>query len=261
MSDAVLNPLDLSGRRILVTGASADSDIGLAICRMLAGLGARLVLVGRRVEPLEATRAQLTESDRHVVAPFDLADLDAIPAWLKGLAAGEGGAFAGLVHSASVQGYTPLRLINRAQIENYMDFNVGAALMLARGFQQKGVFAPGGGSLVLIGSVAGLAGQKARALYAASKAALSATARSLALELADKNIRVNVAAPAVVLGAKAEQQFAMLPAEQNAALAAAHPLGYGRPEDVAGAVAFLLSDAARWITGVTLPVDGGFTAA
>lgn len=255
-----LNPLDLSGRRILVTGASADSDIGLAICRLLAALGARLTLVGRRVEPLAATRALLDAPESHQTAPFDLADLDAIPAWVKGLAA-TGGAFDGLVHSASVQGYTPLRQVNRGQIESYMDFNVGSAVMLARGFQQKGAFAPGGGSVVLIGSVAGLAGQKGRSLYAASKAALSAVARSLALELADKNIRVNVAAPAVVLGAKAEKQFAMLPAEQNAALAAAHPLGYGRPDDVAGAAAFLLSDAARWITGVTLPVDGGFTAA
>lgn len=257
---AVLNPLDLSGRRILVTGASADSDIGLAICRMLAGLGARLTLVGRRAEQLEATRAQLHAPERHLVAPFDLADLDAIPPWVKGLAATEDGPFAGLAHSASVQGYSVLRQVNRAQIESYMDFNVGSALMLARGFQQKGVFADGGGSVVLIGSVAGIAGQKGRSLYAASKAALSAVARSLALELADKKIRVNVAAPAVVLGAKAEKQFAMLPAAQNAALAAAHPLGYGRPDDVAGAVAFLLSDAARWITGVTLALDGGFTA-
>lgn len=257
---ARINPLDLSGRRVLVTGASADSDIGLAICRMLAGLGARLTLVGRRPEPLAATQAQLDDPDRHLVAPFDLADLDAIPAWFKGLAA-DGGPFDGMAHSASVQGYSVLRQINRAQIESYMDFNVGSALMLARGFQQKGVCAADGGSVALIGSVAGLAGQKGRSLYAASKAALSAVARSLALELADKKIRVNVVAPAVVLGAKAEKQFAMLPPEQNAALAAAHPLGYGRPDDVATATAFLLSGAGRWITGVTLPLDGGFTAA
>ncbi|WP_144026807.1 SDR family oxidoreductase, partial [Azospirillum brasilense] len=64
----------------------------------------------------------------------------------------------------------------------------------------------------------------------------------------------------VVLGAKAEKQFAMLPAEQNAALAAAHPLGYGAPQDVADAVAYLLADSGRWVTGTVLPVDGGFTA-
>lgn len=256
---ARLNPLDLSGRHVMVTGASADSDIGLAICRMLAGLGARLTLVGRRPEQLAATRAQLDDPDSHAIAPFDLFDLDDIPGWFKGLAA-EHGPYHGLVHSASVQGYTVLRQVSAAQVHSYMDFNVGSALLLARGFQQKGVVAADGGSVALIGSVAGLAGQKGRSLYAASKAALSAAARSLALELADKRIRVNVVAPAVVLGAKAERQFAMLPAEQNAALAAAHPLGYGRPDDVAAAVAFLLSDAGRWITGATLPVDGGFTA-
>lgn len=252
------NPLDLSGRRILVTGASADSDIGRALCTTVAGLGAALTLVGRRPDALEETRAQLDDPERHRVAAFDLADLDAIPAWLKGLAAE--GPFDGLVHSASVQGYTVLRQMSRAQIDRYLTLNVGAALMLARGFSQKGIHAPDGGSIALIGSVAGLKGQKGRSLYAASKAALVAVARSLALELADRRIRVNVVAPAVVMGAKAAEQFAMLPADQNASLAAAHPLGYGTPQDVADAVSFLLADTGRWITGVTLPVDGGFTA-
>ncbi len=253
------NPLDLTGRRVLVTGASADSDIGRELCRTLADLGAALTLVGRRADALEATRALLAEPERHSVAPFDLADLDAIPGWMKGLAEA-GGPFHGLVHSASEQGYSVLRQVNRAQFERYFTLNVGAALMLARGFHQKGVFAPGGGAIVYVGSVAGLKGQKGRSLYAASKAALVSVAQSLALELADRKIRVNVVAPAVVLGAKAEKQFAMLPAEQNAALAAAHPLGYGTPQDVADAVAYLLADSGRWITGTALPVDGGFTA-
>ncbi|MBP2316233.1 SDR family NAD(P)-dependent oxidoreductase [Azospirillum soli] len=252
------NPLDLTGRRVLVTGASADSDIGLEVCRTLAELGARLVLVGRRTEALEATRALLTEPTRHECASFDLTDMDAIPAWMKKQAESSG-PFHGLVHSASEQGYTVLRQVNRVQFERYFTLNVGAALMLARGFQQKGVFADGG-AIVYVGSVAGLKGQKGRALYAASKAALVSVAQSLALELADRRIRVNVVAPAVVLGAKARKQFAMLPAEQNAALAASHPLGYGMPQDVAEAVAYLLADSGRWITGTTLTIDGGFTA-
>lgn len=253
------NPLDLTGRRILVTGASADSDIGRELCRALADLGAALVLVGRRADVLEETRALLDAPDRHTVAPFDLTDLDAIPAWMKGLTEG-GGPLHGLVHSASVQGYSVLRQVNRAAFERYFTLNVGAALMLARGFHQKGVHAADGSAIVYIGSVAGLKGQKGRSLYSASKAALVSVAQTLALELADRKIRVNVVAPAVVLGAKAEQQFAMLPAEQNAALAAAHPLGYGTPKDVANAAAWLLADSGRWVTGTTIPVDGGFSA-
>ncbi|MGQ9371553.1 SDR family NAD(P)-dependent oxidoreductase [Azospirillum sp. A39] len=252
-------PFDLTGRRVLVTGASADSDIGREICVTLAGLGARLVLTGRRAEALEETRAALAEPGRHAVAPFDLTDIDAIPGWMKGLAAA-GGRLDGLVHSASVQGYSVLRQVDRAQFERYFTLNVGAALLLARGFQQRAVHAEGGGAIVLVGSVAGLAGQKGRSLYAASKAALVSVAQSLALELADRRIRVNVVAPAVVMGARAERQFAMLPADQNAALAAAHPLGFGAPADVAAACAYLLADSGRWVTGTALPVDGGFTA-
>lgn len=253
------NPLDLTGRRILVTGASDDSDIGRALCVTLADLGARLVLAGRRADALERTRGLLNDPGRHTVAPVDLTELDAIPGWMKALTESDG-PLNGLVHSASIQGYSVLRQITAAQFERYFTLNVGAALMLARGFHQKSVFAPGGGSIVYIGSVAGLKGQKGRSLYAASKAALGSVARSLALELADRQIRVNVVAPAIVLGAKAERQFAMLPAQQNAALAAAHPLGFGTPQDVADGVAYLLADSGRWITGVTLPLDGGFTA-
>ena len=166
------NLLDLTGRRILVTGASADSDIGRTIAVTLAEQGARLVLAGRRAAALEETRALLPDPDGHRVASFDLTDLDAIPGWMKGLAA-DGGPLDGLVHSASVQGYTVLRTMGAADIDRYFRLNTGAAAMLARGFQQKGVAAPGGGSVVYIGSVAGLAGQKGRSLYAASKAGLT----------------------------------------------------------------------------------------
>ncbi|HYD64583.1 SDR family oxidoreductase [Azospirillum sp.] len=252
------NPLALTGRRILVTGASSDSDIGRALCLTLADLGARLVLVGRRREPLEETRALLPSPDDHIVAAVDLADLDAIPGWMARLA-DDGGPFSGLVHAASVQGYSPLRRIDRAQVDRYFTLNVGSGLMLARGLQRKGVAAVPA-AIVFVGSVAGLTGQKGRALYAASKAALASATQTLALELADREIRVNGVAPGIVAGRRAEQQFALLTAEQNAGLKAAHPLGFGQPQDVADAAAFLLSDASRWITGVMLPLDGGYLA-
>ncbi len=253
------NPITLSGARVLLTGASADSDIGRSVALTLADLGARLVLVGRRADALETTRQNCANPDIHTVSPFDLCDLDAIPRWMKTLTE-TGGPLRGLVHSASHQGYSPLRTIKRDQFERYFTLNVGSALMLARGFQQKGVSDAERGSIVFIGSVAGLTGQKGRSLYAASKAALASIARSLALELADQRIRVNVVAPAIVHGSQANKQFAMLRPEQNAALAASHPLGFGQPQDVADAVAFLLADSARWITGITLPLDGGYTA-
>lgn len=248
----------LAGRRILVTGASVDSDIGLGIATRLAGDGASLILVGRRADALEATRARLTAPGQHQVAPCDLAELDAIPGWMRQLAE-SGGPLAGIVHSASHQGYSPLAKINAAEFDRYFTINVGAAILLARGLRQRGVAAPGA-AIVYIGSVAGLRGQKGRTLYAASKAALAAVTRSVALELADLKIRANCVAPAIVRGSQAEKHFSMLSAEQNAALAAAHPLGLGLPGDVAQATSFLLSDAARWITGTTLPVDGGFMA-
>lgn len=245
------------GQRILVTGASADSAIGLSICRELADLGAALVLLGRRRDALEQTRDTIAHPERHTVEVMDLAELDAIPARIKAIAAET--ALNGLVHSASFQGYSPLSRISAEQFDRYFHVNVAAPLMLAKGLRQKGVSAAGA-SMVLIGSVAGLRGQKARSLYAASKAALVSLTQSLALELADKPIRVNCLAPAVVQGPKADEQFQLLAEAQRQALLQAHPLGLVRPLDIAKACAFLLGPDSAWITGATLPVDGGYLA-
>jgi 3-oxoacyl-[acyl-carrier protein] reductase len=247
----------LLNHRILVTGASADSAIGFGICHELAIQGAQLVLLGRRTAMLEQTRNAIANPERHSIVVTDLKEIDGITKCVKEISMG--GSLKGLVHSASFQGYSPLSLVTAKQFDEYFHLNVAAPLMLAKGLRQKGVCS-NGASIVLIGSVAGLRGQKARSLYAASKAALVSLTQSLALELADKSIRVNCIAPAVVLGAKANEQFKLLAESQRRLLLNAHPMGLGQPVDIAKATAFLLSSESSWVTGVTLPVDGGYLA-
>ena len=248
---------EFTGKRYLITGASADSDIGLAICHELAAAGAELILVGRRPAALIATQQQLPGTG-HQIAAFDLTQLEQIDSWLATLLLASK-PLDGLIHSASFQGYTPLRTLKPAQISRYFDINFSAALLLIAALSKKHLN-PQGAAIVLLGSAAGQRGLKGRTLYAASKAALSSLTQSCALELAEKKIRVNCVAPALVSGSKADKQFSMLGEQLSNALVAAHPLGICSPQDVANTVTFLLSPASKRITGSTIAVDGGFLA-
>jgi NAD(P)-dependent dehydrogenase (short-subunit alcohol dehydrogenase family) len=251
----ITNPMNLSGRTILVTGAS--SGLGKGIAQLLARLGAKVILVARDPVRLEAVMDEL-EGEGHSVEAFDLGQTDAIPGWMRDVAQRRG-IFHGLVHSAGVLTTKPLRIQVAADWELAMRINVSAGAALAKGFRQKGVFC-GAGSVVYLSSVMGLTGQPGQVLYSATKGALVAMTRSMALELSREKIRVNCVAPAVVLAGMSEELEKNVSPEQFAQIRAMHPLGLGRPEDVAHAVAFLLADTARWITGITLTVDGGYTA-
>jgi len=153
----------------------------------------------------------------------------------------------------------PLRVVSLAKLNELMDINFNSAVMLTKGFRQRGVVAAPG-SIVLLSSIASLIGQRGLSAYCASKGALNALTRSLALELADEQIRINSVAPGLVETEMASKHEGDLPDEKFAQLEKGHPLGLGKPEDVAHAVAFLLADTARWITGSTLVVDGGYLA-
>lgn len=239
----------------MVTGAS--SGLGRGIAELVAALDAKVILVARDAARLESVRSGLAGGG-HVIEVFDLGQTDAIPGWIKEIAQRHG-TLHGLVHSAGVLTTKPLRMQVAADWETAMRINVLAAAALAKGFRQKGVYA-GNGSVVFLSSVMGLTGQPGQVLYSATKGALVAMARSMALELARENIRVNCVAPAVVMAGMSESLQKNVSPEQFAQITAQHPLGLGRPDDVAHAVAFLLADTARWITGTTLTVDGGYTA-
>jgi NAD(P)-dependent dehydrogenase (short-subunit alcohol dehydrogenase family) len=249
---------DFTGKRFLVTGPSPASTIGQAIAQRLAASGASVILVARGEAGLRETLATMEHPERHVVAPYDLANMDGIPPFMKKLAETHG-PINGAVHSASVQGYSPVRIITQASFDETFHVNVGACLMLARGLRQKDVCAKPA-AIVYVASAAGLRGIKGRSLYAGSKATEIALTKTLGLELATDDIRVNCIAPGVVKGKMADMMFDAIPPEQGEALRVGHPLGFPDGADVAAAAAFLLSDEARMITGITLPVDGGYSA-
>ena len=249
------NPLSMHGRTVLVTGAS--SGIGRDAAILLSELEAQVVLAGRDRARLEETQGRMQGSG-HRVEAFDLAVADAIPEWIRQIAQ-QTGPLHGLVHCAGLNQVIPLRMMTQAKVESLMRLNVTSAMMLVKGFRQKGCAAKGG-SVVLLSSVAGMAGQPAISGYSATKAAVIGFTRSAALEVAPEGLRVNCIAPGYVATEMGEHLREQLPPGQDEVIARMHPLGIGTARDVAHAIAFLRADTARWITGTTLVVDGGYTA-
>lgn len=248
--------LGFDGKWIVVTGAS--SGLGRAIAVELSQRNAGVVLIGRDRDRLTET-ASLLGGARHRVEALDLTRHDAIVPLVQSLRADVGELY-GLCHAAGVVVTRPLASSDPDVIRKQMDVNVLAGLELARAVARRDVMSPEGGSLLFISSVYGLVGNAGQVGYCASKGALAAAVRAMAVELARRRIRANCLSPGLVFTAMTQRSLGGPSSEQAQRLEAAHPLGHGLPEDVAYAAAFLLSPAARWITGVDLPIDGGYTA-
>lgn len=248
--------MNLQGKKILITGAS--SGIGKATAEMAAKAGAVVVLTARR-EDLLKTIVEQIEGINNLFYAGDVTDESFLTTLLHDATLDQV-PFDGFVHSAGTEVTMPLKLLSKVSLEKGMNVNALAAFSISRLLMQKGKFNSGGGSIVFINSVMGSLGQPAKVGYCATKGALLAGARAMALELAPKKIRVNSVQPGMVTTAMSINLLNQLDDVGKNRIESMHPLGLGTAEDVAHAAIFLLSDQAKWITGTSFVVDGGYSA-
>ena len=249
------NPFSLTGKHILVTGAS--SGIGREVAVWLSKQGAMITLVARDSSRLDLTLSMM-DGAGHRIETVDFLDGSDISQWLKSVAKSSA-PFDGLVHCAGVQMPMPIRATSLAHWEKIMSTNVTSGFSLIKAFRQKGVCNTDS-SIVLVSSVMAQAGEPALMGYCASKGAVESMVRAAAVELAREGIRVNAIAPGVVQTELVETLESLVGADSMNAIEQRHPLGFGKPQDVAYAANYLLSPAARWVTGTSLVVDGGYLA-
>jgi 3-oxoacyl-[acyl-carrier protein] reductase len=239
---------DLTGKTALVTGATGG--IGAAIARALHGQGAKVALTGRREAELQSLAAELGE--RAFVAPADLSD-PAAPAALVEKVEAEFGALDILVNNAGLTRDGLALRMGDKDWSDVIEVDLTAPFRLARACL-RGMMKRRSGRIVSIASIVGVTGNPGQANYAAAKAGLIGMSKALAQEVAPRGVTVNVVAPGFVKTAMTDA----LNDAQKTALMGRIPMGrMGASEDIAAAVAYLASDEAAWVTGVTLHVNGG----
>jgi len=246
------NPYSLVGKTILVTGAS--SGIGQTTAIECSKLGASLIVTGRNEQRLSYTLNRL-EGEGHRIVIADLDNEDSISSLIDVVPILDG-----VVCNAGIGvGTKPVSFYKKKDMEQiFLTNTIDAALLVKGLIKKKKLNNPS--SVVFTSSIEGnYVTSIGNGLYGMSKAALSAYAKTAALELASKGVRCNIVTPGMVntplIAADGE-----LTQEQLDANAAKYPMGrFGNPQDVAWAIIYLLSDASCWVTGTTLKIDGGIS--
>ena len=242
------NPYSLDGKTILVTGAS--SGIGRASAIECSKMGAKVVITARNEDRLKETLSNM-EGNNHLVIPCDLSDETCIDNLVAAVPEMQG-----LLNNAGFTKTLPIQFISGVDLNSVLRTNTVAPILLLQKLLKKKKLKKGS-SVVFTSSMAGIGHSSAgNSMYAASKGALSAFIRCAAKELAHKGIRVNAVCPAMV--DTGILSSGTISEEQLREDMKRYPLGrYGRPEDVAWAIIYLLSNSSSWVTGDNLILDGG----
>ncbi|REC64162.1 short-chain dehydrogenase [Chryseobacterium pennae] len=251
-----MNQFSLENKIILITGAS--SGIGRSCSVECSKSGASLILIARNDEELQKTVSMLAQDTKVETIIADIAQCENLEELIAEKVSILG-KIAGFIHCAGVEKTLPLKKHTPQLYQDIFAVNVIAGFEIAKVLSLK-KYKTETSSFVFISSVAGIVGEIGKAAYSSSKGAVISGARSMAMELSRSNIRVNSISPAMVNTPILEKMFENIGEDAAEEILKKHPLGIGKPEDVANACIFLLSDAARWITGSNLVVDGGYSA-
>lgn len=251
------NPFSLNRKLIIVTGAS--SGIGRQCAISCSQMGASVALFGRDQGRLNETLSLMKGPERHNTYAINLLEYDKVAENIKEIVT-QKGKIDGLINCAGISTTLSLNAISVQKMEHFFQTNVIGSINLTKYTAKSSNFSEAGGSIIFISSVMGVAGENGKILYSMTKGALVAAVKSMSIELAARKIRVNSISPGVVLTPMSNNAIYSKDDETLKRIKDMHPLGLGQPEDVANACVFLLSNAARWITGTNLIVDGGYLA-
>jgi len=250
------NLFSLEGKRLLVTGAG--SGIGRATVVMASELGVFVILCDVNAESLDQTQKLCCNATATLCV--DLTDVTSLKEQTLKVVQ-EHGKLNGVAHVAGIPSIVPLKVVTREIYDKVAHVNAYAGLQLAQLFADRRIGdVATSGSIVFVSSCYANVGSAANVCYAMSKGGVQSMTRALAIELAAKRIRVNCVAPGFVRSEMMSKTGTMFDSSHEEELNRLMPLGIGMPDDVAGMIVFLLSDAAKWCTGGIYPVDGGFTA-
>lgn len=242
--------VNLADKTIIITGAG--SGIGRETAIVASRQGAKVIMLDLSEEGLGETFS-LLEGYGHAFYVIDLVDINSIIGLIKEIV-NSFGIIDGLVHCAGISSRKPLNVLTKDGFSKVMDINFFSFVELVRQVCKKKHFSEGG-SVVVMSSISSIKGYKAKTEYCVSKAAVDAFVRCMALELADRKIRVNS-----VMAAEVLTPLALKAREMNQAVGASDfnaPLGPSEPYEVANTIVFLLSNATKTITGTSILIDGG----
>ena len=233
---------------IIVTGAS--SGIGEGVALMLNELGATVVAIARNEERLNNMKAKCKYPENMHIEIKDLAEnIDGLPQYVKELK-NKYGKFKGLAYCAGTSDVVPLQSVEIEHIKKLFDINYFAPVFMVKGFVDRRNNIGQGASVVVISSISGIKADKGQCEYAGSKAAIAASMKAIAREVASQGIRVNCVSPSDV-----KTPLTMHKIEQENPK---YPFGCGEVSDVANMITYLLSDKAKWITTQNYVIDCGY---
>ncbi len=247
------NPYDFTGKRIVVAGAT--SGIGRATAVMLARQGAEICLIARNQEKLQKTIESLT-GNNHKGYIKDFSKDENCKDIFDDIIS-DGKKIDGIVYSAGMAKIVPVGFLNKKNMDESMTVNLYSFIEMVSLFSKKKYHSESA-SIVGVSSISVLYPQRCQGAYVATKSAMNTIVTSLAMELAEKGIRINTVMPSSTNTQMLQEAFEDKTPEQIKEALGQQVLGLIEPEDVASVILFLLSDASRIVTGRSLYADGGY---